>query len=59
MLANNYYGFGTHVYIPAVGITGVVEDRIGFSAAWYHFDVWSPSCFSTPTGYFKVAVLLR
>jgi hypothetical protein len=59
MLANNYYSFGTHVYIPAVGITGVVEDRIGLAAAWYHFDVWSPSCFSTPTGYFKVAVLSR
>jgi hypothetical protein len=57
MLANNFYAFGTRVYIPVVGITGVVEDHIGMGAAWNHFDVWSPVCYSTPTGYFKVMVL--
>jgi hypothetical protein len=29
MLANDYYAFGTHVYLPVLGITGVVEDRGG------------------------------
>lgn len=59
MLANNYYPFGTRVYIPVLGLTGVVEDRMGAGAAWYQFDVWSPTCYGTPTGYFKVAVLSR
>ncbi len=56
MLANNYYPFGTHVYLPVLGITGVVEDHVGAFPSWYHFDVWSPVCYSTPTGYFRVAV---
>ena len=56
MLANNYYPFGTHVYLPVLGITGVVEDHVGAYPSWYHFDVWSPVCYSTPTGYFRVAV---
>lgn len=56
MLANDFYPFGTHVYIPVLGMTGVVEDRLGSFSSWNHFDVWSPSCFGTPTGYFKVAV---
>ncbi|HEX8918197.1 MAG TPA: hypothetical protein VF898_06820 [Chloroflexota bacterium] len=56
MLANNYYPYGTHVYLPVLGITGVVEDRIGSMALWNHFDVWSPVCYSTPTGWFRVAV---
>ena len=56
MLANNFYAFGTHVYIPVLGMTGVVEDRQG-DYTWNHFDVWSPSCYSTPTGYFRVAVV--
>jgi len=56
MLANDFYPFGTHVYIPVLGITGVVEDRLGSFSSWNHFDVWSPSCYGTPTGYFKVAV---
>ena len=57
MLANNYYPFGTHVYIPVIGLTGVVEDHIGYGAAWNHFDVWSPVCYSTPTGYYPVDIL--
>ena len=57
MLANNYYAFGTRVYMPVIGITGVVEDHMGFGSAWNQFDVWSPVCYSTPTGYYKVAVL--
>ena len=57
MLANNYYSFGTRVYMPVIGITGVVEDHMGFGSAWNQFDVWSPVCYSTPTGYYKVAVL--
>jgi hypothetical protein len=56
MLANNYYSFGTHVYIPVLGITGVVEDRQA-DYSWNHFDVWSTSCYSTPTGWFKVAIV--
>jgi 3D (Asp-Asp-Asp) domain-containing protein len=55
MLANNYYPFGTHVYIPVLGITGVVEDHVG-DYSWNHFDVWSPVCYGTPTGWFKVAI---
>jgi 3D (Asp-Asp-Asp) domain-containing protein len=55
MLANNYYPFGTHVYIPVIGITGVVEDHVG-DYSWNHFDVWSPVCYGTPTGWFKVAI---
>jgi hypothetical protein len=56
MLANDFYSFGTRVYIPVLGITGVVEDREA-DASWNHFDVWSASCYSTPTGWYKVAVL--
>lgn len=55
MLANNYYPFGTHVYIPVIGLTGVVEDHAG-DYMWNHFDVWSPVCYGTPTGWFKVAI---
>jgi hypothetical protein len=57
MLANNYYAFGTRVYMPVIGMTGVVEDHMGYGSAWNQFDVWSPVCYSTPTGYFRVAVL--
>jgi hypothetical protein len=56
MLANNYYPFGTHVYVPVLGITGIVEDHLGGFASWNHFDVWSPTCYGTPTGFFPVAV---
>ena len=56
MLANNFYPFGTHVYMPVLGITGVVEDHLGGFPSWNHFDVWSPTCYGTPTGYFPVAV---
>jgi hypothetical protein len=56
MLANDYYAFGTRVYLPVLGITGVVEDRIGSDGMWNHFDVWSPVCYGTPTGWFRVAV---
>lgn len=56
MLANNYYTFGTHVYLPVLGITGIVEDRLSAYPSWNHFDVWSVSCYSTPTGWFRVAV---
>lgn len=56
MLANDFYPFGTRVYMPVIGMTGVVEDRTG-SYMWNHFDVWSPVCYSTPTGWYKVAVL--
>jgi hypothetical protein len=59
MLANDYYAFGTRVYMPVLGITGVVEDRIGEFGAWNHFDVWSPICYSTPTGWFRVALQTR
>jgi hypothetical protein len=59
MLANNYYPFGTHVYMPVLGITGVVEDHLGAFSTWNHFDVWSPTCYGTPTGYFPVAVQTR
>lgn len=59
MLANNYYAFGTRVRIPILGMIGTVEDRFGGDAAWNQFDVWSPSCFGTPTGYFKVAIIGR
>ncbi|HEX6509618.1 MAG TPA: hypothetical protein VF221_18470 [Chloroflexota bacterium] len=59
MLANNFYPFGTRVYLPVLGITGVVEDHLGGFAAWYHFDVWSPSCYSTPTGFYRVAIQTR
>jgi len=59
MLANNFYRFGTRVYIPVLGMTGVVEDRTGDFGMWNHFDVWSPTCYGTPTGWFKVAVQLR
>ncbi len=59
MLANDYYAFGTRVYLPVLGITGVVEDRVGAFISWNHFDVWSPICYSTPTGYFRVAVQTR
>jgi hypothetical protein len=55
MLANSYYPFGTRVYIPVIGIVGVVEDRAG-DYTWNHFDVWSPVCYGTPTGWFKVAI---
>jgi hypothetical protein len=55
MLANDYYPFGTRVYIPVIGMVGVVEDHVG-DYAWNHFDVWSPVCFGTPTGWFKVAI---
>lgn len=57
MLANNYYSFGTRVYLPIIGITGVVEDRVGAATLWDHFDVWSPVCYSTPTGWYRVEVL--
>jgi hypothetical protein len=56
MLANDFYPFGTRVYLPVIGITGVVEDRLGAYVMWNHFDVWSAVCYSTPTGWFKVAV---
>jgi len=56
MLANNYYPFGTRVYIPVIGLDGVVEDHMSPAAAWYQFDVWSAICYSTPTGYYPVAV---
>lgn len=56
MLANDYYAFGTRVFLPVLGITGVVEDRVGAYISWNHFDVWSPVCYSTPTGWFRVAV---
>lgn len=55
MLANNYYPFGTRVYMPVLGIVGVVEDHVG-DYTWNHFDVWSPVCYGTPTGWFKVAI---
>lgn len=55
MLANDYYPFGTRVYIPVIGMVGVVEDHVG-DYAWNHFDVWSPVCYGTPTGWFKVAI---
>jgi hypothetical protein len=57
MLANDYYAFGTRVYMPVLGITGVVEDRFGGFNSWNHFDVWSPVCYGTPTGWFKVAIV--
>jgi hypothetical protein len=57
MLANNYYAFGTRVYLPVIGLTGVVLDRVGAGSFWNHFDVWSPVCYGTPTGWFRVAVL--
>jgi hypothetical protein len=57
MLANDFYPFGTHVYMPVIGITGVVLDRVGAYPSWNHFDVWSPVCDGTPTGWFHVAVL--
>lgn len=57
MLANDYYPFGTRVYLPVIGITGVVLDRVGAFPTWNHFDVWSPVCYGTPTGWFHVAVL--
>jgi hypothetical protein len=57
MLANDYYRFGTRVYIPVLGMTGVVDDRFGGYLASNYFDVWSPVCYSTPTGWFKVSVL--
>jgi hypothetical protein len=57
MLANNYYPFGTRVYMPVLGITGVVEDHLGSFDVWNHFDVWSPTCYGTPTGYYPVAVV--
>lgn len=56
MLANDFYPFGTRVFLPVLGITGVVQDRIGSFLSWNHFDVWSPVCYGTPTGWFKVAV---
>ncbi|MGH2448725.1 MAG: hypothetical protein ACRDFS_09025, partial [Chloroflexota bacterium] len=56
MLANDFYAFGTHVYMPVLGMTGSVEDRDGDTGGWNHFDVWSAVCYSTPTGYFKVAI---
>jgi 3D (Asp-Asp-Asp) domain-containing protein len=56
MLANDFYQFGTRVYIPVIGITGVVEDRIGSFSMWNHFDVWSPTCYGTPTGWYRVAI---
>ncbi len=59
MLANDYYPFGTRVYLPVLGIMGVVEDRIGVFEAWNYFDVWSPICYSTPTGWFRVAIQIR
>jgi hypothetical protein len=55
MLANNFYAYGTHVYLPVLGITGVVEDRLA-DFSWNHFDVWSATCYATPTGWFRVAV---
>jgi hypothetical protein len=45
------------VYIPVLGMTGIVEDRFGGYSAWNQFDVWSGICYSTPTGYYKVKVL--
>jgi hypothetical protein len=57
MLANDYFPFGTRVYLPVLGMTGVVADRFGGAIPWNHFDVWSPSCYGTPTGWFKVAIL--
>lgn len=56
MLANDYYAFGTKVYLPVLGITGVVEDRVGDDPVSNHFDVWSTSCYSTPTGWYRVAI---
>ncbi|MDQ2745032.1 MAG: hypothetical protein M3Z66_22435, partial [Chloroflexota bacterium] len=45
MLANDYYSFGTRVFLPVLGITGSVEDRSGAYISWNHFDVWSPVCY--------------
>jgi hypothetical protein len=59
MLANDFYAFGTRVYLPVLGITGVVEDRIGDYSMWNHFDVWSAVCYSTPTGWYRVAIVGR
>jgi hypothetical protein len=57
MLANDYYPFGTHVYMPVLAMTGVVEDRFGGWVGWNYFDVWSPICYATPTGWFKVGIV--
>lgn len=57
MLANDYYPFGTRIWIPVLHLTGVVEDRFGAFNPPNYFDVWSPVCYSTPTGWFRVAVL--
>ena len=57
MLANDFYPFGTRVYMPVLGMTGVVEDRFGGGTSYDHFDVWSPVCYGTPTGWFKVALV--
>jgi hypothetical protein len=57
MLANNFYAFGTRVYLPVLGMTGTVYDRVGGLDSWNHFDVWSPTCYGTPTGWFKVAIV--
>lgn len=59
MLANDFYPYGTHVFIPVLALLGVVEDRVGALRMWNHFDVWSPICYSTPTGWFRVAVRER
>ncbi len=55
MLANDHYAFGTHIYLPVLNLLGAVEDRQADSS-WNHFDVWSATCFSTPTGWYRVAV---
>lgn len=57
MLANDFYPFGTRVYLPVLGMTGVVEDRFGGGTGWNYFDVWSPICYGTPTGWFKVGIV--
>lgn len=59
MLANDYYAFGTRVWMPVLNMTGVVEDRSGAFGGWNYFDVWSPTCYSTPTGWFRVAIVNR
>lgn len=59
MLANNYYRFGTRVYIPVLGMVGTVYDRLSAFPVWNHFDVWSATCYGTPTGWYPVAIESR
>jgi len=58
MLANDFYRFGTKVYLPVIRTTGRVQDRIGSFDSWSHFDVWSWDC-NTPTGWYRAAILTR